>query len=198
MLRCMGYEDLMTALPSLQMVRDWTPDERPTVQSLHQMSFRCVDAEETRKFYEDFLGLEFYAALPTRVKSGDREVEALQILFRMASGNFFSFYDVPDDPKPDIYEKVGPFESHFAMKVSSQAEWQNWTDRLTSAGIPYAGPLDHDFVRSVYFQDPNGIWLEITYQVPEHEDILDREKAQAPGAMSGWTAKTAERKSRFR
>lgn len=170
----------------------------PLVRSLHHFSFRCFDAEETRRFYEDFLGLEFCAALPVTVDLGGKKVEALQILFRMTNGDIFSFYDVPDDVRPDIYEPVGPFESHFAMKVSSEAEWDIWVERLNKAGIEYVGPLDHDFVKSVYFRDPNGIWLEITYQVPDHEEILDREESHAKEAMERWTAETAEQKAKFR
>jgi len=171
---------------------------KPDIRALHHMSFRCFDAEETRKFYEDFLGLEFCAALPTTVDLAGKQIEALQILFRLSNGNFFSFYDVPDDVRPDMYEGVGPFDSHFAMKVSSEAEWEIWTARLKKAGIEYIGPMDHDFVRSVYFPDPNGVWLEITYQVPAHEQILAREKSHAAEAMHGWTISTAERKAKFR
>lgn len=170
----------------------------PAIRSLHHFSFRCFDAEETRRYYEEFLGLEFCAALPCTVDVAGKQAEALQILFRMPNGYFFSFYDVPADIRPDIYEPIGADEVHFAMKVSSESEWQTWVDRLTRAGVKYLGPLDHEFVRSVYFEDPNGLWLEITYQVADHEKILDREESHAREAMNTWTIRTAERKAKFR
>ena len=33
------------------------------IKGLHHAAYRCRDSEETRKFYEDFLGLPFVAAL---------------------------------------------------------------------------------------------------------------------------------------
>jgi catechol-2,3-dioxygenase len=33
--------------------------------------------------------------------------------------------------------------------------------RLEANGIAAFGPLDHDFVRSIYMYDPNGIQVEI-------------------------------------
>lgn len=188
----------MATVASMTRDRETESDAGSVIRSLHQMSFRCFDAEETRRFYEDFLGLEFYAALPETVDLGGKQVEALRLLFRMSNGDFFSFYDVPDDVRPNIYKDAGPFDSHFAMKVSSEAEWEVWKARLEQAGIEYIGPMDHDFIRSVYFRDPNLIWLEITYQVPDHEKIVDREKSHANDAMHDWIAKTANLKAKFR
>ncbi len=34
---------------------------------------------------------------------------------------------------------------------------------LKSLGIPFRGPIDHDIARSIYFTDPDGNPLEITY-----------------------------------
>ena len=170
---------------------------RPAIRSLHHFSFRCIDAEETRRFYEDFLGLEFCAALPTTVEVAGKQVEALQLLFRMLNGNFFSFYNVPGDVRPEMYKPLGPFDAHFAMKVASEAQWDNWVERLTKAGIHFVGPMDHAFIRSVYFMDPNGVWLEITYQYANHEEFLAHEKAVAEESMSNWNVKTAEHKAKY-
>lgn len=171
---------------------------QPAIHSLHHVVFRCFDAEETRRYYEEFLGFEFCAAIPSTVDVNGKKLECLQILFRMSNGDFFSFYDVPDDIRPELFEPVSPMDAHFAMKVSSEAEWNRWTERLADAGIKYLGPLDHDFIRSVYFTDPNGVWLEITYQVPDHEKIIAREKSHAKETIEGWTTKTAERKAKYK
>ena len=34
------------------------------IKGLHHNAYRCRDSEETRKFYEDFLGLPLAGALP--------------------------------------------------------------------------------------------------------------------------------------
>lgn len=187
----------MTDVSKPKKGQTWTSAES-AIRSLHHVAFRCFDAEETRRYYEEFLGFEFCAALPSEVDLGGKKVECLQVLFRMENGDFFSFYDVPDDLRPEIFEPVSPLDAHFAMKVPSEAEWETWVARLTKAGIKYLGPLDHDFVRSVYFTDPNGVWLEITYQVPDHEKILAGEKSHAKQTIDGWSVKTAERKAKFK
>lgn len=170
---------------------------QPVIRSLHHLSFCCVDAEETRRFYEDFLGFEFCAAIRETLNVGGAEIEALQVMFRMADGSFFTFYDLPHDIKPDLFKPIGPFDLHLAMKVSSEAEWMKWIERVKDAGIAYAGPLDHEFIRSIYFNDPNGLNLEITYQVPEHEQIVDRERAHVKDSLDAWTAKTAAEKEEY-
>ena len=40
---------------------------------------------------------------------------------------------------------------------------------LEGEGIEVVGPLNHDFVESIYFFDPNGIRMEFTFRIPEAE-----------------------------
>ena len=52
---------------------------------------------------------------------------------------------------------------HIALQAKDTAEVDRWHDWLTSNGVDVVGPTDHDgLIYSVYFQDPNGIRLEIT------------------------------------
>nr|WP_272800732.1 VOC family protein [Sphingobium sp. AntQ-1] len=152
------------------------------------------DAEETRQFYEDFLGLELTGAFPTSVDPTGKPVDALHLFFRMAGGDYLSFYDVANEDHANRFDTLTPLDFHLGMKVATQGEMEEWMGRLEKANIQGIGPLDHDFVRSVYFKDPNGVMLEITYEVAEHESILDREQAHSKEALAGWTVKTQERK----
>lgn len=177
---------------------DWNKyKQRPSIRSLRHMSFRCFDAEETRQFYEDFLGLEFSAALPVEFEVDGETVEGLHILFRMADGDFIAFYDIPADVSPEIFT-LDPMELHLGMKVESEAAMMNWLERIKDKGLEFLGPMDHDMVQSIYFQDPNGIWLEITYQVPDHENIMHREMDAAKDILADWTVKSAPNKAPYR
>lgn len=177
---------------------DWGRyDAQPAIKSLRHMSFRCFDAEETRAFYEDFLGLEFSAAVPVEVELNGKTVDALNIYFRMADGDFITFYDIPEDVAPTTFE-LDPMELHLGMKVESEEAMMKWADRLKDKGLFYLGPMDHDMVQSIYFQDPNGIWLEVTYQVPDHEQIMHREMDAAKGLLADWTIKSRPNKEKFR
>nr|WP_255351784.1 VOC family protein [Citromicrobium sp. JL2201] len=56
------------------------------------------------------------------------------------------------------------FFDHIALQAESREEVDEWFDWLTSKGLEVVGPTDHDgLIYSVYFKDPNGIRLEITY-----------------------------------
>lgn len=176
--------------------RDDIKTKEQGIRSLHHLSFRCFNPEETRHFYEDVLGLEFCAAIPSEVDENGRPVEALQLVFRMVNGDFLTFYHVPSDARPELYEPLGGLELHVGMKVPSREEWLRGQERLKQAGVEFIGPLDHDFVYSIYFPDPNGVTLEFTYEVDRHEEIMADEKASARETLSAWTERTAPKKVR--
>jgi len=50
---------------------------------------------------------------------------------------------------------------HFAFAVESIAALDGWRDRLAAADVDY-WEEDHGDQQSVYFEDPNGVVLEIT------------------------------------
>lgn len=177
---------------------DWAKyDSTPAIRSIRHLSFRCVDAEETREFYEDFLGLELTAAIPGEMEVNGEKVEALHLHFRMADGDFIAFYDTTADMDPNMYE-LDPMELHLGMKVPSEKDMMTWSERLKERGVPFIGPMDHDMVQSIYFQDPNKLWLEVTYQVPNHEEIMHREMSTAKELIEDWTVKSRPNKIKFR
>lgn len=172
--------------------KDW---KQSPVASHHHITFRCKDPEETRAYYEDFLGLEFCAATPITVEVDGKPTEALRMMFRMSNGDFINFEHIPDRNGPF---ELGPLDMHFALKVASEEEWKVCVGRLDKEKIHYEGPLDHDFVRSVYFQDPNGIWLEYTYIAPDHDEQMVDLESHARPHMAGWTTQTADTKNKAR
>lgn len=178
---------------------DWTKFEKtPEIRSIEHLSFRCFDAEETREFYEDFIGLEFSAAIPKQVEIDGVEHDALHLYFRMADGDFISFYDMPDTVRPEMFT-WDPMTLHIGMKVPDEASMMDWKQRLEERGVaPVLGPMDHDMVQSIYFQDPNGLWLEFTYQVPDHEGIMHREMNEAEGLLAKWSEESLANKAKFR
>ena len=47
------------------------------IKGLHHNAYRCRDSEETRKFYEDFLGLELAGALEISSTKTGRQTKVL-------------------------------------------------------------------------------------------------------------------------
>ena len=47
------------------------------IRQLHHSAYRCRDSEETRSFYEDFLGLKLAGTLNIRETKSGRKTETL-------------------------------------------------------------------------------------------------------------------------
>jgi catechol 2,3-dioxygenase-like lactoylglutathione lyase family enzyme len=61
------------------------------IKGLHHNAYRCRDSEETRKFYEDFLGLPLaHALLIAETKTG-REAKVLHLAFFEAPADAYRF-----------------------------------------------------------------------------------------------------------
>ena len=159
---------------------------------IHHSAYRCRDAEETRAFYEDLLGLPLAAALEEEREPGSRKPHPfVHIFFRLGDGNYIAFFDAPSSATDGSFDIVHGFDRHVAFQAPDEAALLGWRDKLNAAGVPCFGPIDHGFVRSVYFTDPNGLPLEITAKVAAHDAIMTQEAGHARAVVAGWTAKKA-------
>ena len=61
------------------------------IKGLHHNAYRCRDSEETRKFYEDFLGLELAGALEISSTKTGRPTKVLHTFYKMGDGSFLAF-----------------------------------------------------------------------------------------------------------
>ena len=86
------------------------------IKGLHHNAYRCRDSEETRRFYEDFLGLELAQSLEiTETKSG-RKTDTLHTFYRLDDGSFLAFFEAPD--RPFDFKSQHDFDLHIALEVS--------------------------------------------------------------------------------
>ena len=68
------------------------------IKGLHHNAYRCRDSEETRRFYEDVLGLPLAHSLPIgRTRTG-RVASVLHTFYRLGDGSFLAFFEEPGDP----------------------------------------------------------------------------------------------------
>ncbi len=162
------------------------------LRGIHHSAYRCRDAEETRAFYEDMLGLPLAAALEEEREPGSgRRNPFVHIFFKLGDGNYIAFFDAPVSAKADSFSPVHGFDRHVAFEAADEAALLAWQAKLAAAGVPCFGPIDHGFVKSVYFSDPNGLPLEITARVAAHDAIMAGEAAHARAVVASWTAKKA-------
>lgn len=164
------------------------------IQGLHHFAYRCRDAEETRAFYEDLLGLPLYHLIQSdRVPSTGEFCPYTHIFFRMGDGSFVAFFDLGDDAAAEPSPNTPAWVNHLALRVASVEALERVKARLEAAGVKVIGVTDHRIFRSIYFFDPNGIRLELSAQVAS-EDEMQEESRTAHARLADWT----ERKARMR
>ena len=96
------------------------------------------------------------------------------------------------------FARKDSFDVHIALEAESHEAMLAWQTRINAAGKTCLGPVDHDFVQSVYMYDPNGLQVEITCKTDDYADIMTADAAVAHDQLTQWTAKTrAEKESRF-
>ena len=156
-----------------------------TIRGLHHNAYRCRDSEETRRFYEDFLGLPLAEAFEiTQTKSG-RRTGVLHSFYQMADGSFLAFFEAPD--LPFEFKAQHDFDLHIALEVD-EATLQAMFAKGKAAGIETRGVSDHGFLNSIYFRDPNGYVIELTAKTPGHDAAMDRAKNEARAKLDRWQA----------
>ena len=56
------------------------------IKGLHHNAYRCRDSEETRRFYEGFLGLPLSGSLDIRETMTGRKTQVLHTFYRLDDG----------------------------------------------------------------------------------------------------------------
>lgn len=140
------------------------PNSFVPIHGLHHIAYRCRDAEETRHFYEDLLGLPLtHVVREDNVGSTGEHCPFVHLFFEMTDGSSVAFFDLGDNKAVEPWPDTPRWVNHLALRVGSEAEVDAAKQRLEAAGVQVVGPALHDgFVRSIYFFDPNGIRLELT------------------------------------
>lgn len=170
---------------------DKTPAQLPQLSNIHHVAYRCRDAEQTRWFYEEILGLELKAALSFDHVSGmEEERRYMHLFFALGDGNFIAFFDDPDFADPDWFQRKHGFDMHIAFEVPTMDDLLSWQSAINKKGVSCLGPINHGFVHSVYMYDPNGIQVEITCKDQKYTEIMADEQAQSDDHIAAWTKAT--------
>lgn len=159
------------------------------IQKMHHVAYRCRDAEETRRFYEDILGLPLAHVIRLdKVPSTGEPGPFAHLFFEMKDGSYIAFFDLGDGKASQPDPTTPSWLNHLAVEVPTREELNEYKDRLESSGIQVVGPTDHEFVESIYFFDPNGIRLEITTRIVPDENLKDY-AAHAHAELQKWMAR---------
>lgn len=163
------------------------------IQRVHHFAWRCKDAELTRAFYEDILGLplEHFIRRDTVPSTGEY-CPYVHIFFRMQDGSFIAFFDLGDNEPSAPSPNTPAWVNHIALEVDTIDVLVALRKRLESSGVEVLGVTDHGFVQSIYFFDPNGLRVELTVRTSTPESMAKYAK-EARGKLDIWTAEKRAR-----
>lgn len=165
------------------------------IHGLHHFAYRCRDAEETRHFYEDILGLPLVHVIRAEtVPSTGEFCPYVHIFFEMRDGSYVAFFDLGDDVASEPSPNTPAWVNHLALQVDSEADVEAARKRLQEHGVNVLGPTDHHFVKSIYFFDPNGIRLELTTRVATASEYEKDKRASARAECDAWIREKGERR----
>jgi catechol 2,3-dioxygenase-like lactoylglutathione lyase family enzyme len=162
------------------------------IKGLHHNAYRCRDSEETRQFYEDFLGLPLAGTLEIEQTKSGRATNTLHTFYQMDDGSYLAFFEVPD--RPFEFKEQHDFDLHIALEVAPDA-LRSMFNKGKAAGVETRGISDHGFIDSIYFRDPNGYVIELTAKRPNHEQEMDPASNAARQKLDAWQTKKARKAS---
>jgi catechol 2,3-dioxygenase-like lactoylglutathione lyase family enzyme len=153
------------------------------IRGLHHNAYRCRDSEETRKFYEDFLGLPLVNAFEINETKSGRPTSTLHSFYGMEDGSCLAFFEAPD--RSFEFKEQHDYDLHIAVEVSRE-DLPSMLEKGKRAGIETRGISDHGFIDSIYFRDPNGYVIELTAKRPDHDEQLEVARKGAHGQLERW------------
>jgi len=123
------------------------------------------DLDRTRDFYENILGFKAVRCDIIKIAEGG---QIRHIFFDTGRDQLLAFMEpqevdgIPGDYDAGINEGLGVPGSfyHFAFEAGTEDGLQAKRQELLDKGIAVTDIVDHEWAKSIYFKDPNGISLE--------------------------------------
>jgi catechol 2,3-dioxygenase-like lactoylglutathione lyase family enzyme len=155
------------------------------ILKLHHNAYRCRDSEQTRAFYEGFLGLPLVSTLEINETKSGRRTDTLHTFYRLDDGSHLAFFEAPD--MPFDFKTQHDYDLHIALEVE-RAVLDAMFAKGKAEGVETRGVSNHGFIDSIYFRDPNGYVIELCCKRPGHDESMDPASNQAREKLDRWTA----------
>ena len=116
---------------------------------------------------------------PTSLRANGITHVGLKVSSVKKSGQFYGeILGLPGEPRDPgivyvpsgtdrlvLYEEgQGGTDVHFGFNVESPSQVDEWSTWLTQHGVSISEDVTEDTYRSIKFQDPDGHWIEISYE----------------------------------
>lgn len=121
-------------------------------RGVNHLALVSSDMNRTVQFYTQVLGLRL-----VRAQRNDDDPSSRHYFFDLGGGNLLAFFDFPGARPGQV--GTGTMH-HVAFSVESVEKLEELRQQLRRKGVEVSPVVDHDFIRSIYFRDPDGILLE--------------------------------------
>ncbi|PRX92111.1 VOC family protein [Paraburkholderia sp. BL25I1N1] len=144
------------------------PDlNRLKLRGVHHLALNTEDIKTTIDFYVEVLGMPLIHAMkiPAGVDRGNPPFQRIRhYFFDMGNDSLLAFFELPKGAKEKADRNSVAAMQHVSFSISP-SQVDKLMSRLVDAGIDHMGPLESaPGTYSIYFYDPNGIRLEVSYQ----------------------------------
>ena len=140
-----------------------TSTKRPAWRGVNHLALITADMDATVRFYHEVLGARLVATIGT--------VDFRHYFFEIGPGHTVAFFAYTDAPSALFAKPAGVPDpravqfDHLSLDLADESALASLRARLEAFGCEVTDVIDHGFVRSIYFTDPNGIALEASWWV---------------------------------
>ncbi len=133
-------------------------DEKPHWRGINHLALITADMDATVRFYHGVLGARLVAHL------GNGAFR--HYFFEFGPQCTIAFFEYRDFALAPFAKPAGVPDhravqfDHLSFNLPDEEALRSLQSRLKAAGCEVTDVVDHGFIRSVYFTDPNGIALE--------------------------------------
>lgn len=144
------------------------------IAGVHHTARPTWKLAETVRFYRDLLGLPLVHAISARGWGPEEHADFLHFFFDSGNGSTIAFFYYIGTTPPDFVAVRDDYRyraSHTAWRVTSREDLLACREKIEAAGIEIKYQIRHEVIESIYFDDPNGYSLEVTWQVRPFEKV---------------------------
>jgi catechol 2,3-dioxygenase-like lactoylglutathione lyase family enzyme len=128
---------------------------------VNHLALITADMDATVRFYHGVLGMPLVATIGTP--------DFRHYFFEIGEGNTIAFFEYANEKVATFAKPAGVPDpraiqfDHISFDLPDEAALESLQSRLKEHGCEVTDVVDHGFIRSVYFTDPNGIALEASW-----------------------------------
>jgi catechol 2,3-dioxygenase-like lactoylglutathione lyase family enzyme len=137
------------------------------LHGVHHTARPTWKLRETVEFYRDCMGLALVHAISAKGWGPPGHPDFLHFFFDSGKGSTIAFFYYIGVEQPDYLRHRTHWDGdsvHTSWGVERQEELLDWKAALEERGVDVFMRVHHELIDSIYFRDPNGYLLEITWQ----------------------------------